>query len=87
MNVSHGELVANMPLLPPGTCNANQTYIPPGGVMTGARYPGGLVTPTGACIDNPPASVSNTDGAGMTNISSLAVIGFLVLGLFLLGRS
>lgn len=49
------QIVAIMPPLPASACNAQQTYIPPGGNM-GPQY-NNQTTPTGACIDNPaPAS-------------------------------
>ena len=44
-------IVAVMPPVLPGACNANQIYIPPGGKFT-SGWMAGQITPTGGCQDN-----------------------------------
>ncbi len=64
-----------MPILPPGTCSANQTYIPPGGTMPN----NGLVTPTGACVDN--AAAGTTDNTALyIGIAVAAAVALFAFG-------
>ena len=70
------------PIVQPGECGPNQTYVPPGGLLIGPRYgQAGMITPTGGCNDT--ASSGTTTGTGIPGnvllIAGIAIGGVLLL--------
>ena len=71
------------PLAVPSDCGPNQTYIPPGGLLTGPRYgPAGMVTLVGGCVDNLQVTstpVQQNAQSGIWIVAGIGAMLFLVM--------